>query len=118
MNNTNFMRDLMLTGFELSKISGVPMLYLGNSGMGKTTIVNLWAKRNGYHVESLIGSAFDRSEILGYMVNDGAGTDYLRTKARNGFIQSLSLKKTAFLQFFLLMKSRVLQKMFRPACTA
>ena len=66
--NKNYMRDLMLTGFELSRISGVPMLYLGNPGMGKTTIVSLWAKRNGYHVESLIGSAFDRSEILGYMV--------------------------------------------------
>lgn len=56
----------------------MPMLYLGNPGIGKTTIVNLWAKRNGYHVESLIGSAFDRSEILGYMVNDGG--EYLKTK--------------------------------------
>lgn len=93
MNNTNFMRDLMLTGFELSKISGVPMLYLGNPGMGKTTIVNLWAKRNGYHVESLIGSAFDRSEILGYMVNDGAGTDYLRTKAPEWFHTITELEK-------------------------
>ena len=61
--NKNYMRDLMLTGFELSRISGVSMLYLGNPGMGKTTIVNLWAKRNGYHVESLIGSAFDRSDL-------------------------------------------------------
>lgn len=76
--NVNYMRDLMLTGFEISKRSGVPMLYLGNPGVGKTTIVNLWAKRNGYHVESLIGSAFDRSEILGYMVNDGGS--YLKTK--------------------------------------
>ena len=85
MNKTNYMRDLMLTGFELSRISGVPMLYLGNPGMGKTTIVNMWAQKNGYHVESLIGSAFDRSEILGYMVNDGPGTDYLRTKAPEWF---------------------------------
>jgi len=93
MNNTNYMRDLMLTGFELSRISGVPMLYLGNPGMGKTTIVNLWAKRNGYHVESLIGSAFDRSEILGYMVNDGAGTDYLRAKAPEWFHTITELEK-------------------------
>ena len=93
MKNTNYMRDLMLTGFELSRISGVPMLYLGNPGMGKTTIVNLWAKRNGYHVESLIGSAFDRSEILGYMVNDGSGTDYLRTKAPEWFHTITELEK-------------------------
>lgn len=85
MNKTNYMRDLMLTGFELSRISGVPMLYLGNPGMGKTTIVNMWAQKNGYHVESLIGSAFDRSEILGYMVNDGPGTNYLRTKTPEWF---------------------------------
>ena len=93
MKNTNYMRDLMLKGFELSRISGVPMLYLGNPGMGKTTIVNLWAKRNGYHVESLIGSAFDRSEILGYMVNDGSGTDYLRTKAPEWFHTITKLEK-------------------------
>lgn len=94
MKKTNYMRDLMLTGFELSRISGVPMLYLGNPGMGKTTIVNLWAKRNGYHVESLIGSAFDRSEVLGYMVNDGKETDYLRTKEPEWFHTIAELEKS------------------------
>ena len=93
MKNVNYMRDLMLTGFELSRISGVPMLYLGNPGVGKTTIVRLWAKRHGYHVESLIGSAFDRSEILGYMVNDGAGTDHLRTKEPEWFHTILEKEK-------------------------
>lgn len=62
---------LIYTAIEVSKRSGVPMLFLSNPGYGKTTIINQYAKQNNYHVESLIGSSFDRSEILGYMVNTG-----------------------------------------------
>lgn len=90
--NKNYMRDLMIATIEISRRSKVPMLYLGNPGVGKTTIVNMYAEycykqyktpqqfhieeisskdlADKMHVESVIGSAFDRSEILGYMVND------------------------------------------------
>lgn len=67
----NIIRDTIITAIEVSKISKVPMLFIANPGVGKTTAVNLYAQKNGYHVESLIGSAFDRSEVLGYMVNKG-----------------------------------------------
>src|SRR5574344_2553425 len=71
MSNINYNRDLMITAIEVSKASKVPMLFLANPGFGKTTVINEYAAKNGYHVESLIGSSFDRAEVLGYMVNRG-----------------------------------------------
>ena len=73
------MRDMLLTCVEVSKRAKVPMLYLGNPGFAKTTFVGMFAKREGYHVESVIGAAFERSEILGYMVNE-VGQKSLITK--------------------------------------
>lgn len=64
-------RNEIITAIEVAKSSGVPMLFISNPGYGKTTVINAWAEKNGYHVESVIGSAFDRSEILGYQVNNG-----------------------------------------------
>ena len=42
--NKNYMRDLMIATIEISRRSKVPMLYLGNPGVGKTTIVNMYAE--------------------------------------------------------------------------
>ena len=90
----------MIATIEISRRSGVPMLYLGNPGVGKTTIVEMYAEycfkkykhtagfhietlnmADKMHVESVIGSAFDRSEILGYMVNDSVkDPDFLTMK--------------------------------------
>lgn len=50
---------------------------VGNPGFGKTTIVNAWAKQNGYHVEEIMGSSFSRDEVLGYMVNVNGSLEML-----------------------------------------
>lgn len=67
----NKLRDLIISSIEMSKRSGVPVLFMSGPGYGKTTSINAYAEANGYHVETLIGSRFSPEEILGYMVNDG-----------------------------------------------
>lgn len=69
--NYNKNRNLIVTAIEVTRQSKVPMLFLSNPGLGKTTVINRWAEKNNYHVETLIGSSFDRAEVLGYMVNTG-----------------------------------------------
>lgn len=64
---TNF--EKMTNSIFLSDNSGIPFLFVGNPGAGKTTIAQLWAEKNGYHMEEIMGASFDRSEVLGYMVN-------------------------------------------------
>lgn len=56
---------------EVSKVSKVPILMVSNPGYGKTTIINKYAKMNNLHVETLIGSRFTPSDIMGYQVNNG-----------------------------------------------
>lgn len=63
--------DIIQTAIEVSKRSGVPMLFLSNPGWGKTSIINTYAKANGYHVESLILSQYSQDEILGFQANTG-----------------------------------------------
>lgn len=55
---------------ELSAGCGVPPLFMSRPGMGKTTLVENWAKANGYNFVSLIGSRFTPEELGGYQVND------------------------------------------------
>ncbi|GMO25115.1 MAG: hypothetical protein Ta2B_04590 [Termitinemataceae bacterium] len=68
MNHINKIRDTIETAIEISKDSGVPMLLISNPGLAKSTIVGNWAKRNNYHLETLIGSRFTQEEILGFQV--------------------------------------------------
>lgn len=67
----------ILESIDISRNSGVPVLYFSNPGYGKTTTINKWAKANNYHVESLIGSQFSQDEILGFQVNNNGVLEVL-----------------------------------------
>jgi hypothetical protein len=69
--------DKMINAVSLSRDSNIPFLLAGNPGFGKTTVVHLWAKENGYHVEEIMGSSFSRDEVLGYMVNVNGSLEML-----------------------------------------
>ncbi|MDR2445162.1 MAG: ATP-binding protein [Spirochaetaceae bacterium] len=62
----NIIRDTIELAITISGHSGVPILLLANPGLAKSTIVSNWAARNGYHLETLIGSRFTQEEILGF----------------------------------------------------
>jgi hypothetical protein len=73
-------RDSIEIAINISAHSGVPVLFLANPGLAKSTIVADWAARNGYHLETLIGSRFTQEEILGFQVrieNKTTGETYL-----------------------------------------
>jgi len=70
VRNPNEIRDLLYTTLTLTEYTKVPILYLGNPGIAKTTGVRTWAKTFGYKVTTLIGTQRVAEEILGYMVND------------------------------------------------
>lgn len=58
----------------MSRDSGVPVLFLSNPGMSKTTCVYSYAKDNGYEVTELRGSTSTPEDITGYYVNEGKDT--------------------------------------------
>ena len=62
----NIIRDTIEIAITISAHSGVPVLFLANPGLAKSTIVGNWAARNGCHLETLIGSRFTQEEILGF----------------------------------------------------
>jgi hypothetical protein len=64
--SANLIRDKIETAIEVSRESMVPILLLGNPGLAKSTITAHWARRNGYALETLIGSRFTQEEILGF----------------------------------------------------
>jgi hypothetical protein len=68
--NPNEIRDLIYTALALTEYTKVPILFLGNPGIAKTSGVRLWAETYGYKVTTLIGTQRVAEEILGYMVND------------------------------------------------
>jgi MoxR-like ATPase len=62
----NIIRDTIELAITISAHSEVPVLFLANPGLAKSTIISNWAARNGYHLETLIGSRFTQEEILGF----------------------------------------------------
>ena len=80
--NVNENRDIIECCLEVSRFSKLPFLLLGNPGIAKTTCIENWARRNGYYVESLVGSRHSQEEILGYMVkvNDEFDPEWVKSK--------------------------------------
>ena len=66
--DAHVIRDSIELAISVSAHSGVPILFLANPGLAKSTITAGWAARNGYHLETLIGSRFTQEEILGFQV--------------------------------------------------
>jgi len=63
--------QLIIDSVMLTEKTGIPVLFLSNPGLGKTTILKRYASKKGYHLETLIGSRFSPEEISGYQVNNG-----------------------------------------------
>lgn len=55
---------------EITKKTKVPFLLVSNPGYGKTTSIENYARDNGYHLQTLIGSQFSPEDILGFQVNE------------------------------------------------
>ncbi|MDR2739428.1 MAG: AAA family ATPase [Treponema sp.] len=68
MGGINKIRDRIEIAIEITRDSKVPILLMANPGLAKSTVVYNWARRNGYHIETLIGSRFSQEEILGFQV--------------------------------------------------
>ncbi|MHC6204768.1 ATP-binding protein, partial [Breznakiellaceae bacterium SP9] len=80
MDKINRIRNTIELAIAISKDSQVPILLMANPGLAKSTVVYNWARRNGYHIETLIGSRFSQEEILGFQVraeNQSTGEHYL-----------------------------------------
>ncbi|GHV75780.1 hypothetical protein AGMMS49942_06010 [Spirochaetia bacterium] len=84
MVGINKIRDRIEIAIEITRDSKVPALLMANPGLAKSTVVYNWARRNGYHIETLIGSRFSQEEILGFQVraeNSETGEHYLELLA-------------------------------------
>lgn len=79
MQTKNPIRDAIITAFELSKRTKIPILLLANPGWGKTTTIYNIAKKYDMHAEVLMASQYPREEILGIQANE-PGHDSLVSK--------------------------------------
>lgn len=82
----------IINAISLSKETNIPVLLFSNPGLGKTTILQRYAKKNGMHLESLIGSRFSPEEISGYQVNNGG--DHLQHMNPEWYDRILQKEKT------------------------
>lgn len=93
----NTVRDTIVTAFEVTRATNnkVPMLLLSNPGLAKTSIIKEIAEHENMKVVSIIGSAYDNSEILGFQVNE-PGTDFLITKNPTWYQKILDNKEEGY----------------------
>jgi len=95
VRNPNEVRDMIFMALSITEYSKVPMLFLGNPGIAKTTGVRLWAEIYGYKVTTLIGTQRVAEEILGYMVND-TGERKLVTYTPDWYDEIMDNKKAGY----------------------
>jgi len=95
VRNPNAIRDLIYTALSVTEYTQIPILFLGNPGIAKTTGVRTWAKNFNYKVTTLIGTQRVAEEILGYMVND-TGEKKLITYTPDWFDEIMDNKKAGF----------------------
>lgn len=81
---------------EISKRSNVPMLFLSNPGVGKTTAVKKYGEINGYNVVELRGNQSSPEDILGFYVNNPK-TKALELKFPSWFTRIVDGKKPTIL---------------------
>lgn len=68
----------MFFALKVSEKSGVPVMFLSNPGIGKSTTVEMFAEIRGYELLLLRGNSTTAEEINGY---DSAGAEAEKTKA-------------------------------------
>jgi hypothetical protein len=95
VRNPNYVRDLVFISLALGECTKIPILFMGNPGIAKTTGVRLWAEMNNYKVTTLIGTQRVAEEILGYMVND-ASDKRLITYTPDWYDEIIENKKAGF----------------------
>jgi len=95
VRNDNHIRDLIFVSLSLTEKTQVPILFMGNPGIAKTTGVRLWSEMNKYRVTTLIGTQRVAEEILGYMVND-TGERKLITYTPDWYDEIIENKKAGF----------------------
>ena len=67
-------KNKIYVSINVSRDSGVPVLFLSNPGLSKTTCIYEYAKDHGYKVTELRGSTSTSEDITGYYVNEGKET--------------------------------------------
>lgn len=87
----NITRDTIALSLEVSKRSGVPVLFLSNPGEGKTTGVMTFGKYHKLHVEFLMGSQYTQEDVLGFMTN--TGKEYLEVKIPEWYYRIMEYTK-------------------------
>ena len=95
IKNPNRIRDIIYTSLAITEYTKVPILFLGNPGIAKTSGVRKWCENNGYRVTTLIGTQRVAEEILGYMVND-VGERKLITYTPDWFDEIMENKEAGF----------------------
>ena len=72
--NPNKIGETVVKAIELGRKSQIPILFMANPGLGKSTTVQNYADSIGYNTEMVIGASFLPEDLSGYQVYDGVGS--------------------------------------------
>ena len=67
----------IINAVEVSRLTRIPVLFMSNPGLGKTTILKRYAAQHKLHLETLIGSRFTPEEISGSRTRAWSGQGHV-----------------------------------------